>query len=515
MEKAEEYTLLSTPSCFDLNPFSFMNPSTMFSHLTVQNRSLNLTRERPLRASEALNSTRQNLEELRHMGENGRLTYESVYTDTLSHFHLTLISQDFEELLKLGWLAATHDNTSKPTPSELFQLATEATECLARQQVMVTVKWQEAVQFVLKLFEKYKESGTGVPHTHSPELKEWVLSVFNFESLCPNFDIRIQLLNIIQFWFQDGHPENAATSKLVVRGLYNLSNHLNAIEHRISPDNQAGLDSALFTIMYNLSNNGHLQGMYREAALQIKSLRVGEEARWLTSIVELVAARAKHAKTILMESNRLWNDSFRAMKVMKKSLLLLDILAFSSRDETCCYIGLTRVALIALIQVTSCILDIVPNLSSVRCNNKRKKRMLEEIIQRTVDMMVDMWFYLMNNPRSQSLAAVIRRNHIGELYSIVNSASKADIDMHYLLETEIEDTADCPERFTDGLTLSVMESPVFLQRAQMTVDETTLVYLLLQKSPQCPFTRTPLHHNSFSRLPDLQQEIHAWRTAGS
>ncbi|KAK3891846.1 hypothetical protein Pcinc_004316 [Petrolisthes cinctipes] len=57
-----------------------------------------------------------------------------------------------------------------------------------------------------------------------------------------------------------------------------------------------------------------------------------------------------------------------------------------------------------------------------------------------------------------------------------------------------------------------MESPVLLQTSQVTVDETTLVYLLLQKSPRCPFTRTTLDQHSFCRLPELQQEIHAWRT---
>lgn len=487
----------------------------MSPHSTFRIRSLNLPHTHSLRAREALNSTRQNLEELRLIGENDHLTYYNVYTDTLSHFQLTLSSQEFEELLKFGWLAATHDGTLEPIPSELFFLATKATECLARQQVMVTAQWEEAVQFVVKLFEEYEERGTGVFHTHSLEVRTWVLSVFNFEILCPNYDIRIRMLSIIQFWLQDRDCEFGETSKLVVRGLSSLFNHPDAAEHLISFGNQAGQDSALFTIMYNMSNNGHLQALYREAVLQIKSLRVSEEARWLASVVELLAARAEHAKINLLESNRFWNDSFRAMQVINESLLLLDVLVFSGRDETCRSFGLTRVALMALIQVTSCILDIMPHLSSDRCKNSREKRMLEDKMQSTVDMMVDIWSYVMNNPRSQSLAAEFRRNHSEELNRISNSASKANIDMHYLVQAENEDTAECPESFIDGLTMSVMEAPVLLRRAQMTVDEATLVHLLLQKSPQCPFTRTPLHHDSFCRLPDLQQEIRAWRTAGS
>ncbi|KAK3891837.1 hypothetical protein Pcinc_004307 [Petrolisthes cinctipes] len=73
-------------------------------------------------------------------------------------------------------------------------------------------------------------------------------------------------------------------------------------------------------------------------------------------------------------------------------------------------------------------------------------------------------------------------------------------------------TTQCPERFVDGVTQLMIESPVLLQTSQVTVDETTLVYLLLQKSPRCPFTRTTLDQHSFCRLPELQQEIHAWRT---
>ncbi|KAK3890980.1 hypothetical protein Pcinc_005147 [Petrolisthes cinctipes] len=76
-------------------------------------------------------------------------------------------------------------------------------------------------------------------------------------------------------------------------------------------------------------------------------------------------------------------------------------------------------------------------------------------------------------------------------------------------------TASPNTRFVDGVTQSMMESPVLLQTSQVTVDETTLVYLLLQKSPRCPFTRATFDQHSFCRLPELQQEIHNWKTDAS
>ncbi|KAK3891848.1 hypothetical protein Pcinc_004318 [Petrolisthes cinctipes] len=90
------------------------------------------------------------------------------------------------------------------------------------------------------------------------------------------------------------------------------------------------------------------------------------------------------------------------------------------------------------------------------------------------------------------------------------SASHFGFQMPVITPDEDHATTQCPERFVDGVTQLMMESPVLLQTSQVTVDETTLVYLLLQKSPLCPFIRTTLDQHSFCRL--LKQEIHAWRT---
>lgn len=119
----------------------------------------------------------------------------------------------------------------------------------------------------------------------------------------------------------------------------------------------------------------------------------------------------------------------------------------------------------------------------------------------------------MNCQDSRSLVTVLEKDFNEELISIDKSASRIGIRMPFQFKAKKVDTSDCPESFTDGLTYSVMDSPVLLKVSQVTVDEKTLVYLLLQDSPLCPFTRTPLHHDSFCRLSDLQQKIHAWRKA--
>lgn len=59
-----------------------------------------------------------------------------------------------------------------------------------------------------------------------------------------------------------------------------------------------------------------------------------------------------------------------------------------------------------------------------------------------------------------------------------------------------------------------MESPVLLHSSKMVVDDSTLVHLLLV-SPSDPFTRCPLDIGSYSRLPNLQADIAAWRNTTS
>ncbi|KAK4316218.1 hypothetical protein Pmani_012595 [Petrolisthes manimaculis] len=117
---------------------------------------------------------------------------------------------------------------------------------------------------------------------------------------------------------------------------------------------------------------------------------------------------------------------------------------------------------------------------------------------------------------AKTLSTILKRDYSDDLDKIKTSANQEGIHilMFWSKEEEEEDNnqmTNCPERFFDSVTMSVMESPMLLNQSKVTVDESTLAYLLLQKSPQCPFTRTPLGQDSFCFLLDLLEDINAWR----
>ncbi|KAK4289289.1 hypothetical protein Pmani_037732 [Petrolisthes manimaculis] len=302
-----------------------------------------------------------------------------------------------------------------------------------------------------------------------------------------------------------------------------LSEYLDAQEHLLPHGTGLNLDSAWFKILHVLYTDGCLLVVYHKAALQIKSLRVDKEARWLARVVELVATRNNLVTKRILECNRL--NSYQAVQSIMKSLYLLSALVFSSHSvETFSSFGLARVALTALIQVTSSTLAVIPTLRAecILCEARTEQHgeeFVEEQLRGALNGIIKaltfIWNSRMTSPKSKTLLTILKRDYGEELNKINTSATKADIRIFLLPQAEEDDMANCPDRLVDGVTMSVMESPVLLHKSQVTVDESTLVYLLLQKSPQCPFTRTPLHHDSFCRLPDLQQEIHAWRKEGS
>ncbi|KAK3866829.1 hypothetical protein Pcinc_027662 [Petrolisthes cinctipes] len=486
-----------------------------------QSPTCTCTSENP---EELLDTTRRNLKNLKKNGEHCKFTYDSVFIDILFHFRLSLCPHNFQEVLHLGWEAATQGHKIDPKLRTKFYLATEAAECLARQSVHVTAQWEDAVQFMIKIFIEVGEENLFVGPYHTRSLKNWVLSVLCYADWCPNYHIRIQMLGIIQLWCKKGQFKNSNIGETIAFGLMKLSEYLDAEEYLLPHGTGLNLDSAWFKIMYVLYTDGCLLVTYHKAALQIKSLRVGNEARWLARVVELVATRNNLVTMKLLEC-RCW-DSYQAVQLIMKSLYLLKVLVFSLHSvETFSSFGFARVALTALIQVTSSTLAVIPTIRAecARPNKaiteENEAELSEEILREALDdkirALTFIWNYLMTSPKSKTLLTILKRDYGEELNRINSSATKADIQIFLLPQAEEDDMANCPDRLLDGVTMSVMESPVLLHKSQVTVDESTLVYLLLQKSPQCPFTRTPLHHDSFCRLPDLQQEIHAWRKEGS
>lgn len=444
-----------------------------------------------------------NLDKLKRKSDDAYLlTYDSVFTDVLMRFRLCSCPHDFNQTLKFGWEAATHGGTLIPRPLTKLYLATEAAECLARLKVMVTEKWEAPVQTVIRYFEDIGVENMYADTFHSTHLKSWVMSVFSHANWCPNYHIRIQLLNVIQMWVQHDHLGSLNIGRWIVHGLMQLSEHLSAKEHLVTHSKNARLDSSWFKVMQSLLSHGYVNKEYEEAAVQIRSLKVGPEARWLASVAELLADRSEVAMVNILHCSCF--DSYRVLKIMKRSFYLLNHLVLSSEGvKAYSCLGLDRVAVASLIKTTSCTLAVIPTLIG-----ERSERTL---LNSTVRLLEEVWERFVTCKGSRHLVTVLERDFIKDADSIWRRASRIGIKMPFHLTCKDARTPDCPENFADALTYSVMDSPVLLKKSQVTVDERTLVYLLLKESPLCPFTRTPLQNDSFCRLPHLQQKIRAWR----
>ncbi|KAK4289290.1 hypothetical protein Pmani_037733 [Petrolisthes manimaculis] len=232
-----------------------------------------------------------------------------------------------------------------------------------------------------------------------------------------------------------------------------LSEYLDAQEHLLPHGTGLNLDSAWFKILHVLYTDGCLLVVYHKAALQIKSLRVDIEAKWLARVVELVATRNNLVTKRILECNRL--NSYQAVQSIMKSLYLLKMLVFSSHSvETFSSFGLARVALTALIQVTSSTLAVIPTLRAECARPNRAKRNADEFSQQhmrealddTIRALTFIWDYLMICPKSKTLLTILKWDYGENLNRINRSANEEGIQLLIFMPQDEEDMANCPER---------------------------------------------------------------------
>ncbi|KAK3864856.1 hypothetical protein Pcinc_029481 [Petrolisthes cinctipes] len=453
-------------------------------------------------ASRVLAAARNDLALLKEQGESSSLTHWNVFTTVVNLFNKHLCPHDFVKALYLAW-ELTYEkyelNLTALSTIRLY-LVSDALECLARQGVRVLGPWKVAVKAVIG-FLRYCESNILMKggFVHSGSVKLWVLDVFCDANLCPDINIRLDMLLIIHVWRCDyGVFRGVDVGERITAGLVQLYEYMNVTHHFIPEDRKFDLCRPSFRVLYSLNKTGHLTETFKKATQQIESLSVGPEARFVARMVELVSGG------VVMTMERFQSKTLNAentMEMLEMALVQLGELVFSKYNvETFCYRGLGKVACVAYIQVAKANFELLPALSSPEFASRC------DFLRKTFDRISEVLF---KSPKSKTLAQLLMADHKEELVKITGG----DFIPQDLAQSS-QVAENCPERFLDGLTQTPMESPVLLRRSQVTVDETTLVYLLLQKAPQCPFTRTPLHYGSFCRIPKLHQEIHAWRTTG-
>ncbi|KAK3888622.1 hypothetical protein Pcinc_007347 [Petrolisthes cinctipes] len=460
----------------------------------------------PSAVTSILNQARQDLDSLRKEGETTTRNYWNVLYSIVKMFTTNLCSQEFLQCIKLAWktIMAIRMRTSINVKFSKMCLADDALLCLARLDVKVTGLWEDAISFVIALVRVSDGAdNTGFSFFASYDVKRWILSVFCDAEVCPNYNIRLDMLMLIQVWCRSGVLGCQGVSERVITGLMELSVYMDGEDEGILRCTGLTLELSWCRVIYALKTKGHLTEVYKTATQQIQSLSVGPEARWLARVVEFVTARISMVKSNLHSR---YMTPTNALQALELSLVLLGHLVISCGSaDTFSSRGFSRVGAVSFIKVCVNVLEVIPSLWSHHANSCN-------LMLTSISEMIET---LTSLPKPQPLVQVLTRDHNQEMDKIRRSASDLGFQMPVLTPNEDHIITQCPERFVDGVTQSIMESPVLLQTSQVTVDETTLVYLLLQKSPRCPFTRATLDQHSFCRLPELQQEIHDWKTDAS
>ncbi|KAK4307940.1 hypothetical protein Pmani_020332 [Petrolisthes manimaculis] len=155
-------------------------------------------------------------------------------------------------------------------------------------------------------------------------------------------------------------------------------------------------------------------------------------------------------------------------EALELSLVLLGHLIISCDSaDTFSSRGLSRVGAVSFIRVCVNVLEVIPSLWFHHANSCN-------IMLTSISEMMET---LTSLPKPQPLVQVLRRDHSQGMDKIRRLASDLGFQMPVLTSDDDHIITQCPER--------------------------------------CPFTRATLDQHSFCRLPELQQEIHDWKTEAS
>ncbi|KAG7156652.1 E4 ubiquitin-protein ligase UFD2-like 3 [Homarus americanus] len=375
----------------------------------------------------------------------------------------------------------THRNWTIATVCLGVNVAEAVANRMVGLGVSVTEEWESLIWTIVSLIRKWSPDFAG--HTrHSQCLIFWVLCMFTNPAMCSNVYMRLEMLRLVQMW-----PNKWLSDRYVgittAIGVLTTTRYLKA-DDLIGNDLQVGLANPLTRVMGSLASYGHMAPFAKNALTQVKSLRLGQDTHFLAHLVELANEQAKMTQKGYLEG---YIGVMPTLASFEDVLYLLKMLvakppfmeAFGSP-------GMAQVAAAAFVSVTSSLLAVGPQLMNNSMIGFTYLVFYNDIMYRS----------LAGQRSPNSVFLLLRRDHRQELLYLEGPCG--------------ERTESCPEKFLDSVTQAVMEAPVLLHSSKMVVDESTLIHLLLT-SPSDPFTRCPLDPDTYSRLPDLQDDIVAWR----
>ncbi|KAG7156657.1 E4 ubiquitin-protein ligase UFD2-like 5 [Homarus americanus] len=367
-------------------------------------------------------------------------------------------------------------------------------------QARVTQEWESILWTMVSLITCWDPQYFG--HTVPSQcLKFWVLSMFTSHDACPNVHLRLEFLRLFQMWSEvDIAKTNLGVR--IARGLTTTLLYLQ-LDNLMVKGGGPGLAQPLAHLLDRLTNHGHLRTVAEAAISQVKDFKLGNDARCLVHLVELASQMARKTQEWYEEGHL---NALAAVTKFNNALDLLQMLVTESPTmEVFESPGLAQIAAAALVTVTSSFLNVASKLMSQKPKTYR-----------FLFLYIDMMYERLTARKSpKAVSVVLKREHMHALFLIRKATHDKGISFVHLSALFLqglfeERTESCPERFLDSVTQAVMEAPVLLHSSKMVVDESTLIHLLLT-SPSDPFTRCPLDSDTYSRLPDLQDDIVAWR----
>ncbi|XP_045624606.1 uncharacterized protein [Procambarus clarkii] len=365
---------------------------------------------------------------------------------------------------------------------------------MGTKSVIMTGKWENVLWNIVMLVRHWRPDFILDNALHSPILKSWILKLFVDPNLCPSPDLRLEMLRFIGMWpmayFEDSTSGRQAAAGLVATSAYLY------IYPPITSELEKSVYHHLVKVWNSLNIYGHLNVVAEAAIDQVRSLIIGPEVTFLNNMLQLLMqTAAEMPRTYATYSNGIYH----AAKLFQNIVYLFQLFVTTNPIiEAYNCPGLTQTAAVSLFTITFHIITMSSTFAV-------KRKLDVGLLLRLFPSLDDLY----KKVSSTHISRVLRIRY-GELLSSLNK-QVAVTGFHFNnFPTPEESTEECPEQFVDSLTQAVMEAPVLLQSSKMVVDESTLVHLLLE-FPSDPFTRCPLDPGSFSRLPDLQADIAAWR----
>lgn len=329
-------------------------------------------------------------------------------------------------------------------------------------------------------------------------VKPWILTIFSDPEFCHNPHLRLEMLRFVGMW-PETYLEDATSGMQAAAGLVSTCVYMK-LDHLMPGVSHVSLFYALKSVLKSLNKYGHLDTVAAAAVDQVKGLKVGPEASFFNHLAELLKQKPEAMLTGYQSGNHYYSEWY-TVSVFVEMMHLYRMLVFTT-PTAYGVPGLAQAAAGFLVTLTSSIVTMWAALKHKNGHDfKCHVAMLDDIYKEVSTQEKFTYFY-------QSLV----RDHAQYLSVFNQQAADFGCSFNYFPVPCQESSSEFPEEFMDSVTQAMMEAPVLLHSSRTVIDESTLVHLLLE-SPFDPFSRRPLDHSSFSRLPHLQAEILARRNA--